>query len=254
MEKILFHQYGKNKNNMREQLIRVFTDTVSHIENGEYNKDLHCSKNRLSSIELDSDLIKKPGVITVENLDCIEVASRLSKEGKTCMLNMASYKKPGGGVKSGAMAQEEELARRSNLMYGLPQEFYPLSIDEYIYTQDVTFFKNKYYQVIPSFDCDIITIAAINRSESTPANYEEIMEEKISNMLYIPYKNGCKNLVLSAFGCGVFKNDPHFVSELFKSLLDSGFSSLYSRVSFAILNDRNSVGSNYQIFKETLLN
>jgi uncharacterized protein (TIGR02452 family) len=116
------------------------------------------------------------------------------------------------------MAQEEELARRSNLMYGLPQEFYPLSIDEYIYTQDVTFFKNKYYQVIPSFDCDIITIAAINRSESTPANYEEIMEEKISNMLYIPYKNGCKNLVLSAFGCGVFKNDPHFVSELFKSL------------------------------------
>lgn len=41
---------------MREQLIRVFTDTVSHIENGEYNKDLHCSKNRLSSIELDSDI------------------------------------------------------------------------------------------------------------------------------------------------------------------------------------------------------
>ena len=57
---------------------------------------------------------------------------------------IASYKN--GGVKSGAMHQEEELAERSNLMYGLPQEFYPLSIDEYIYTQDVTFFKNKYYQ------------------------------------------------------------------------------------------------------------
>lgn len=249
---------------MREQLIRVFADTVNHIENGEYNKDIQCSKNRLNPIELDSDSVKPyskwkrslptSGIITVENLDCIEVANRLSKDGKTCMLNMASYKRPGGGVKTGAMAQEEELARRSNLMYGLPQDFYPLSVDEYIYTHDVTFFKNKYYQIIPSFDCDVITMAAINRSASTPSNYEEIMEEKISNMLYIPYKNGCKNIVLSAFGCGVFKNDPNFVSIMFKNLLDSGFSSLYSKISFAILNDRNSVGSNYQIFRDNLLN
>ena len=80
------------------------------------------------------------------------------------------------------------------------------------------------------------------------------MSIKISEMLSMPKKQGCKNLVLSAFGCGVFKNDPSFVAEIFKYYLEYGFASYYENIVFAILNDKNSVGSNFEIFKKILSN
>jgi len=238
----------------REKLIGVYDDTMMLIKNGDYKSDLNSEKLTMRRIPPDRNKIKKPGIILVENDDCVNVALNLSKEGKTCMLNMASYKKPGGGVKTGAMAQEEELARRSNLMCGLDNmNFYPLQMNEYIYTQNVTFFKNKYYEVIDPFDCDVITMASVNLNGlDMPTDYDSIMERKISTMLYTPYQYGCKNLVLSAFGCGVFKNDPQLVASLFKKILDDGFASLYNKVVFAILNDSNSVGNNYQIFSDIL--
>lgn len=238
---------------MREYLIKVFDDTIRRIDAGEYKTDsIYCDKYNLTNHSISKG--KNRATITVDNDDCINIASKLSKSGFTCMLNMASYKRPGGGVKKGAMAQEEELSRRSNLIYGLPEEWYPLSLNDYIYTQNVTFFKDRHYQIMDPFDCDVITMAAVNLNGlDAPHNYDEIMSKKISNMLYTPYENGCDNLVLSAFGCGVFKNDPHYVAGLFKTIMDSGFDTLYKRISFAILNDRNSVGSNYQIFKEVIL-
>lgn len=191
--------------------------------------------------------------VSVVNDDCINVANQLSKLGKTCMLNMASYRKPGGGVMNGAMAQEEELARRSNLMYGLDLAMYPLGLYDFIYTKDVTFFKDRDYNIMTLFDCDIITMAAINlNSSDVPKDYKRVMETKISEMLHIPKKYGCKNLVLSAFGCGVFGNDPKFVAEIYKNFLENGFASMYDNISFAILNDHNSVGSNFEIFKNIL--
>lgn len=236
----------------RENLIDVFTDTTNRVESGEYNSDIYSELRDINDIKKPLIRSSDSGNILVQNDDCINVANQFSKLGKTCMLNMASYKKPGGGVKSGSMAQEEELARRSNLMWGLPIEYYPLSMNEYIYTRDVTFFKDKNYNIINEFNCDVITIASVNLNGlDKPRNYEELMRNKIETMLYYPYQNGCKNLVLSAFGCGVFKNDPYFVAGLFDELLDS-YSRFYSNTSFAILNDRNSVGSNYQIFKEIL--
>ena len=95
-------------------------------------------------------------------------------------------------------------------------------------------------------------MAAINLNQEVPNDYKRIMGTKISEMLHTPKKYGCKNLVLSAFGCGVFGNDPSFVAEIFKRYLENGFSSMYDDITFAILNDHNSVGSNFEIFQEIL--
>lgn len=173
------------------------------------------------------------------------------------MLNMASRKKPGGGVKSGAMAQEEELARRSNLMRGLPLSAYPLDNEDFIYTFGVTFFKDKNYSRIEPFRCDVVTMAAanLNENETEPhvdvPNYVDLMKRKVENIVHTPMVIGsCKNLVLSAFGCGVFKNNPTFVANLFAQVISKGTS--YDKIVFAILNDHNSVGNNFQIFSDIL--
>lgn len=244
----------------KDELIKVFKDTIYRVKDGEYDSKLVNNKlTSKSNLTLYENPIKLKNVLVL-NEDCIESASKLAKLGKTCMLNMASYKRPGGGVINGAMAQEEELARRSNLMWGLNPSFYPLDTFEYIYTHDVSFFKDRYYQIIPDFKCDVITMAAINLNNGNnqpiklPRSYENIMSIKISEMLSMPKKQGCKNLVLSAFGCGVFKNDPSFVAEIFKYYLEYGFASYYENIVFAILNDKNSVGSNFEIFKKILSN
>ena len=238
---------------MREELVKVYLDTSSRIENGEYPSILKSFPIISKRYDSDDKKIKKIGLVSIDNADCVDIADRLSRSGKTCILNMASYKNPGGGVHKGAKSQEEDLCRRSNLIFGLDRNLYPLDVNTGIYTKDVTFFKDKYYNIIDPFKCDVITIAAVNISYGDiPKNYDEVMENKISTILYVPYQNGCKNLVLSAFGCGVFKNNPLYVAGIFKKLLNEGFSSLYNKISFAIINDHNSSSDNYSVFKTIL--
>lgn len=241
----------------KQGLIDVFKDTVNSIETGKYPSVLtsYSIETLLTAPEESLYLNTSNPVVKVENEDCIEIARRYSKLGRTCILNMASHKKPGGGVQNGQRAQEEELSRRSNLVYGLPKDHYPLSDKEAIFTKDVTFFKDGSYSYIEPFICSVITIAALNVSNGIiPNDYEKTMEEKISTMLAYPSLERCEYLVLSAFGCGVFKNDPRFVAEMFKRLIDEGFKYHYKEISFAVLNDHNSVSDNYSVFKSILEN
>lgn len=66
------------------------------------------------------------------------------------------------------------------------------------------------------------------------------------------WENGQRTLVLSAFGCGAFRNPPRHMAELFREELSSPeFRSAFHRIVFAILNDHNA-GSrgNYAPFKK----
>ncbi len=193
--------------------------------------------------------------VKVLNMDSVSAAVMFSKFGKTCVLNMASPTTVGGGVKEGARAQEECLFRCSNLTHVISQEMYPLKMDECIYTKDVKFFKDFHYNYIDEIVVDVITIAAPNiggQKAYQGFNYEVDMKEKISLMLSLPIENGVKNIILGAWGCGVFGNDPKEVSELFRNVLTTrGYQNQFDNVVFAIINDHNSVGSNYEVFKET---
>ena len=59
---------------------------------------------------------------------------------------------------------------------------------------------------------------------------------------------GYRNLVLGAWGCGAFGNDPRIVAEAFKSALkQDGLEMYFDKVCFAVYG--NEASNNYRTFK-----
>lgn len=235
---------------MKDIYVKIFEDT-ERIYQERDTMPVSVKKNKYSLIPHNP----KTGCnIYVKNLDCIQETLYLSKSGKTLLLNMASYKRPGGGVRRGAMAQEEEICRRSNLLKSLDTMTYPLSMNEYIYTSNVDVFKDSNYKLIDGGLCDVITIASVNLNGlDRPSNYSEIMQDKIDQIFKSAVDNNCVNVVVSAFGCGVFKNDPDEVSKMFIESINK-YMGYFNNICFSILNDRNSNGSNFEIFEKNIKN
>lgn len=232
-------------------LINVFLDTEKHSE------QFNTSKTSIHSDVLGPFLSvydKDNQNILVENTDTVSSLIKWSKFGRTAILNMASSKRPGGGVRNGARAQEECLFRCSNLIHSVSTDFYSLEDNICLYTEEAVFFKDYLYNYIEPIKCDVITIPALNLNKSeTINNYEKETMNKIRVMLSTPSKFGVKNLILGSWGCGVFKNDPEKISNYFKMvLIDEGYHSLYDKVIFAIINDHNSVSNNYKIFNKNI--
>jgi uncharacterized protein (TIGR02452 family) len=232
-----------------KNLVTVFEDTL------EFSKELPMSFSSKHTFE---DIIERPTElskdnITVINSDTVSALVEYSKISKTCILNMASDKKPGGGVKNGARAQEESLFRCSNLSKSISNTLYPLNKNECVYTKNSIFFKDFNYDYMESVECDVVTIAAINLNNYKDDDYYELTKDKIRLMLSLASKNGIKNIILGSWGCGVFDNNPSIISGLFLHILHKErYSSLFDNVVFAIINDHNSVGNNYEIFKSQL--
>ena len=233
-------------------LVSVFQDT---LENSKNLKDSTTSKHTFDETN-PPRLTMFKDVISVINTDSVSAVVEYSKLGKTCVLNMASYKRPGGGVYNGARAQEECLFRCSNLIHVVPTSLYPLEVNEALYTKEAIFFKDKDYEYMEPVVCDVITIAAINLNENAKydpvqniTEYRKITKDKIRLMVSLAAQNGVKNLILGAWGCGVFKNDPKTMAQYFgEVLVGEGYSVDFDNIVFAIINDHNSVGNNFDIF------
>lgn len=244
-----------------DNLKKVFEDTESYIINNGNNVEFilsHTEKNSITDLEI----WKSKSNVEVVNEDCINVAYkfRYNLTSRICMLNMASAKRAGGGVRKGSRAQEEELCRRSNLCIELEKIEYPLKEDEYIYSRDIFFFKDSDYNYIlhetsrkqGGFKCDIITLPAVNlNGKDKPENYIELTKKKIDSIFEQAIYAKCDILILSAFGCGVFKNDPVFIASCFKESINK-YGIFFNKILFAILNDHNSVSDNFKIFTEIL--
>jgi uncharacterized protein (TIGR02452 family) len=240
----------------KNQLIEVFEDTQSIATKGnsiteKYTTDL------LNEVDLDANY-EEMNIQTI-NSDTVSAAHIFSKLGKTCVLNMASARKAGGGVANGAKAQEECLFRCSNLTTTVVQDFYPLKYNEALYTTDAVFFKDKNYNLIDPFTVDVVTIAAVNLNpnaryddevEYEKTNYRQVTMNKIRLMLLLANMNKCENIILGAWGCGVFKNNPIMISDMFHEIINRDFKGSFKNIIFAVINDHNSAGDNYSTFVE----
>jgi uncharacterized protein (TIGR02452 family) len=196
---------------------------------------------------------KNENRIEVKNESTLAAARRLVEANhRPVALNFASAKHPGGGFLTGARAQEESLARSSALyacLAGNPMyEFHqaradPMYSSYAIYSPDVPVFRDDVGKVLlKPYLCSFITCPAVNakvvreHKRAQPSEIRQAMAERIHRVLTIAVANGHDGVVLGAWGCGVFGNEPREIAELFQEALANSFPAAFARIFFAILD------------------
>ena len=208
-----------------------------------------------------------------ENMDSFSLARKrreqlsfdLDKEGAApiLVLNLANATHPGGGVRNGAKAQEEDLCRKSSLLLSLESEdaksYYEynealdtrMGSDAVIISPNVEIIKDEKGSLLPeTVIAAVMTCAAPMLRDGmegmTQSEYEAMMYGRITGMLKTAAYLGYRHLVLGAFGCGVFQNDARIVSDLFyKALKQFDFdgmkeNDMFRRIDFAVLDHSES--------------
>ncbi|MFC8433508.1 TIGR02452 family protein [Streptomyces sp. NPDC057253] len=183
----------------------------------------------------------------------LEAARRL--EGPVAVLNFASARNPGGGYLNGAQAQEEALCRASALYTCQlrAREFYdhhrarrdPFYTDRVIHSPSVPVFRDDSGRLLDSAHLvGFLTAAAPNAGVVRRAAPDRVAElpralaVRAERVLSVAVAEGYRRLVLGAWGCGVFQNDPAQVAGAFRTLLGPGgrFADAFEHVVFGVLD------------------
>lgn len=280
----------------REENVAVYNNTMSVVKKGGYispNDKVIQLPNPKAMIDgtkfygkkvvNDYDSIPRYDTeVKVINQDCIYAAKDLIDKGfNPCVLNMASFSTPGGGVIKGSSAQEENIFRRTNIFqslyqfhsigenYGIEQkeERYPLDYNfGGIYTPHVVVFKGgsdtRYTPLEEPFEIAVVSVSAVKNPTLKNGKLEpwviDTTKSKIRQILDIALENGHDSLVLSAFGCGAYKTPPTEMAKLFKEVIESkNYKGAFKVIHFAIINVASTNGShnpegNFQPFKDIL--
>jgi uncharacterized protein (TIGR02452 family) len=106
------------------------------------------------------------------------------------------------------------------------------------------------------FFLDFIAIAALRRNQNQSIiKYTEterqLMKNKILSIFIMADIHHHDSLVLGAFGCGCFHNDPKQVAELFNEVMNENKKIIakFSNIVFAVLSMRT---NNFQVFNENI--
>lgn len=164
-----------------------------------------------------------------------------------CALVFASAKKPGGGWLNGADAQEESIARCSCLYTCLskePKMYIDNKDTDGFYTDGIT-----YCESVPIFKyedgtyesevyyANFLACPAVNVNNIKNVDIENIriaMKVRIDNILNVMYREKQTHIILGAYGCGVFGNDPQVIAEIFSELLNNKYYRVFEEIIFAI--------------------
>ncbi|MBQ5316982.1 MAG: TIGR02452 family protein [Oscillospiraceae bacterium] len=225
------------------------------------------------------------GQIRVTGQRSFEAAVLLHAEfpdRRIAVLNFASATNPGGGVTRGASAQEECLCRCSTLYpvlatrelcleyYYVNRKMNNLHDDTCIYTPDIVICKTD--EDIPkrlgsgSFvRVDVISCAAPNLRD-VPSNIynaeggdvvritaDELYDlhiRRAENILNTAVINKDEIIVLGAFGCGAFSNDPSTVAAAYRDVMKKYRHAFEAAVFAVYCKDRET--ENYRQFYKAM--
>ncbi|WP_256107698.1 TIGR02452 family protein [Streptomyces sp. ODS05-4] len=194
---------------------------------------------------------------TVTGESSVQAARRLAATAPdpVAVLNFASARNPGGGYLNGAQAQEETLCRASALHATLLRapEFYahhrahpdPFYSDRVIHSPGVPVFRDHRDELLARpFTVGFLTSPAPNagvirrQSPQRAALIPAALAARAARVLQTAAACGYRRLVLGAWGCGVFRNDPAQVADAFRALLTGSgpFAGHFDETVFAVLD------------------
>jgi uncharacterized protein (TIGR02452 family) len=274
----------------RESRKAIAEQTLRIIERGSYTAPAGatvdiaaaiaacCAATRLHSrddlVQLERNVLASPSPghatrIEVVNETTLSGLRRLVVDGDVAALNFASAKNPGGGFQSGAQAQEESLARSSALYASqlVALAFYEthrasrslLYSDAMIASPGCPVFRDDDGTLLDApYRAHFITAAAPNAGAIAQQRHDELpliestLRRRAELVLALAASQGWRRLVLGAWGCGVFRNDPRMVAEIFNTLLRGDvWSGRFEHVVFSVL-DTSPAGATYRAFRDEM--
>ncbi|MBO2451360.1 TIGR02452 family protein [Actinomadura barringtoniae] len=233
----------------------AISGTVSHPPEGPAFTPNAAAADRRTSYE-----------VTAEG--SLDAARRLHLAGaeRIAVLNFASARNPGGGYLGGAKAQEEDLCRQALLYPCLLEapDYYEahrvspdlLYSDRVIWSPDVPVHRGQDGRLLAEpYLISFLTSPAPNAGEVLRRDPEarprirQALQQRSERVLTVAAHHGARNLVLGAWGCGVFRNDPREVAEAFHTHLTGAFAGEFERVVFAVW-DRSANSANRAAFAD----
>lgn len=266
--------------------------TVEIVERGSYNsaggraidiaKTVHACLDatrffppeeleRLRQAVLSQPAAGSSTVLEVVNETTVAGIARVLSDGQgpVAALNFASAKNPGGGFLNGSQAQEESLARSSALHASLLRawDFYErhraspslLYSDAMILSPGCPVIRDDGGALLeePRLAAFITSAApnagaaADDRPEELP-HIPDVFRRRSEYVLALAASQGYKHLVLGAWGCGVFRNDPGVVAAAFSGHLRSAaWSGRFERIVFSVL-DTSATQETFKAFERAL--
>jgi uncharacterized protein (TIGR02452 family) len=269
-----------NKNNRLEianKTIEIIESGIFNLENKKINLKDKIQESTINTFTISPDdfvKIKNNQIIendfgvdiVVKNCSTIQAILEEKDDLKIGVLNFASAKNPGGGFLGGASAQEESLARSSSLYKSLTKDISMYNHNKnqstFLYSDYMIYSPNVLFWFDDEGNClenllvaDVITAPAPNKGAMLQHNRKEelnkidlIFKNRIDNVLAIANQQKIDCLILGAWGCGVFRNEPKNVAEYFCDVIKSKYGKAFKKIVFAIY-DTSEKKTNLKLFE-----
>eukprot|EP00405_Crypthecodinium_cohnii_P024629 CAMPEP_0206487064 /NCGR_PEP_ID=MMETSP0324_2-20121206/41392_1 /ASSEMBLY_ACC=CAM_ASM_000836 /TAXON_ID=2866 /ORGANISM="Crypthecodinium cohnii, Strain Seligo" /LENGTH=422 /DNA_ID=CAMNT_0053965421 /DNA_START=74 /DNA_END=1342 /DNA_ORIENTATION=- len=192
--------------------------------------------------------------------------------GKVCGLNFANGTNVGGGYKSGALAQEEDLCRRmpnlySSLYNAKQAGLYPFGPSTFeskenpgkycdaLFTPNLVIARHheeKGFELLDQQNqkaVSLVTAAAPNINFADEVKDLELMYNTVQTILAAPriHEPSTEVLVLGAWGCGAFGGNATEICDLFVRAIQNGLGNGLKHIHFAI--PRGDKDQNAEVFR-----
>lgn len=186
------------------------------------------------------------------------IIKRYTPDVKITALNFANATTPGGGFLVGHSAQEESIFRNTIIIPSVLKlrRLYKHNLlhrNKYLYTNHIIFsrkipvvredngslLKEPVYASFITSPAVFAKLAKVHHISND--KIKNVMMDRIDKILQVAYEENTEILILGAFGCGEFGNNPNIIAKIFYELLNKKYNGCFKEVVFAIYgkNKRN---------------
>lgn len=257
------------KNTENKKLAGIYSKTVEFFETYPLENNVpfifEIEPKNIDCEELSVDIKKfSNSYVEIKSVDVLVMAKRYILKGfNPIILNFASKILPGGGVTKGAISQEEDIFRRTNLFQTLNNDFVKYPLKSIVYSHNVYVAKDVNYAFLKEpFSLACVSAAALRWPKITNIDGKEYFsnkkdEEYIRNSIETIFKIAIlynhDSIILGAWGCGAYEGPRDTIALIFKENIQK-YRMYFRRIGFAILIRNERDRENYNIFKKYLEN